>query len=434
MPPVRETGTVPRVTNAVDIRRSRAAAAWGLTDEVVLIGAGEPIPVPGGRDQTFPFISHSEYFYLADRECAGGVLAFDPGGGWVDFVPEVSEAERIWEGREGVEGTPLTELPAWLAVRRRRRLAMLGTPLPGVRFDTARAEELREILTHVRRPKDEIELERMRRAAAASLAGYAVAERMIRPGVSEREVQIEMEAEFFRHGATRTGYDTIVGSGPNSAVLHFAPTSRRIGEGETVLIDAGAEVDRYISDITRTFRAGGPGDGFFRDLYRVVLAAEQRAIAACRVGVEYRDIHLAAAADLAAGLVELGILRGAADTLVERDAHALFFPHGIGHMVGLGVRDASGFLPGHTRSPLPSLRHLRTDLPLEKGYVMTIEPGIYFIPALLNDPERRAMFRQAVNWDRVDSLIDFGGIRIEDNVLVTEGEPETLTAAVPKII
>jgi Xaa-Pro aminopeptidase len=148
--------------------------------------------------------------------------------------------------------------------------------------------------------------------------------------------------------------------------------------------------------------------------------------------VEWRDVHLGACLDTAAGLVAMGLMRGDPEALVERDAHAMFFPHGLGHLVGLGVRDASGFLPGRTRSTRPGLNMLRTDLPLERDYVITVEPGVYFIPALLRDPGRRTTFADCVAWDRIDRLLEFGGIRIEDNVRVTDGDPEILTAAVPK--
>ena len=413
-------------------RRARVAAAWELTDEIVLIGAGETIGIPGGADQTFPFIAHAEYFWLTDAECEGGVLAFDPKDGWVDFVPAVTEAERVWEGKQDHAGTPLAELPAWLAARRGRAVVSLGVALPGVRGDAGRVAELRETLTHTRRPKDSIELDRMRRAARASAAGYAAAAEFIRPGVTERQVQIEMEAAFFRGGGDRTAYSTIVAAGSNSAVLHFNPTSRVIQPGDPVLIDAGAEVDRYAIDITRTYRAAGGDPGFFRDLYQIVLGVEERAVASCVAGTEWRNLHLRSAVELTAGLVQLGILRGDPAQLVERDVHALFYPHGLGHMVGLGVRDASGYLPGRTRSDRPGLRNLRTDLPLQPGYTITVEPGLYFIPPLLQDPERRTQYRDAVNWAKVDGLLEFGGIRIEDNVHVTDGPPEVLTAAVPK--
>lgn len=444
-------------------RRERVAKAWDLSDEYVLVGAGEAVPILGAGDQQYPFISHAEYFYLADQETPGGVVAYDPKEGWCDFVPEVGEAERVWEGREDVDGTPLTQLGAWIAARRGRPLIMLGTPLPCTRSEPGRTAELREALTHARRPKDAVELERMRRANAASAAGFEVARSMICAGVSERDVQIETEAAFFRAGGDRTAYGTIVGTGSNAAVLHFTPTRRTIRAGEAVLIDAGAEVGRYASDVTRTYQAGaakggagfgaaggadakggaeapmctgsasGGGDaGLFRALYEVVLRAQKAAIQRCRANVEFREVHLAAARDLAEGLADFGVLRGRPDALVEQDAHALFFPHGLGHMVGLGVRDASGYLPGRKRSTRPGLSALRTDLPLLPGYVMTIEPGVYFIPPLLNDPQRRAKHRDAVNWAKVDTLLEFGGIRIEDNVLVTDAAPEILTAAIPK--
>jgi Xaa-Pro aminopeptidase len=415
-------------------RRTRLAAAWDLRDELALVAAGDPIPVPGGADQTYPFLAHSEYFWLTDRDSPGGVVAFDPKAGWTDFVPETTEAERVWEGRGNAPGTPLSHLDGWLAARAGRPVVKLGASLPNAGGADARALELREAMSHARRPKDAAELERLRSACAASAAGFANVTPLIRAGITERALQIELEAGFFRAGATRTGYGTIVGSGPHSAVLHFEPGDRVVGAGETVLIDAGAEVRRYTADYTRTYRAPGGDAGFFRELYAVVLGVEERAVARCRAGVEWRDVHLGACRDTAAGLVAMGLMRGDPDALVERDAHALFFPHGLGHLVGLGVRDASGFLPGRQRSTRPGLSMLRTDLPLLPDYVITVEPGIYFIPDLLNDPARRAKFADCVEWSDVDEHLDFGGIRIEDNVRITDDDPEVLTAAVPKTI
>ncbi|MGH7944332.1 MAG: M24 family metallopeptidase [Opitutaceae bacterium] len=146
----------------------------------------------------------------------------------------------------------------------------------------------------------------------------------------------------------------------------------------------------------------------------------------------WKDIHLRVAVELVDGLVRLGVMRGAPETLVEQEAHTLFYPHGLGHMVGLGVRDASGLFPGRQKDPRPSLRSLRMDLPLAAGYVVTVEPGRYFIPPLLNDQARRVRYRASVNWALVDTLLDIGGVRIEDNVLVTDGAPEVLTKVIPK--
>jgi Xaa-Pro aminopeptidase len=206
---------------------------------------------------------------------------------------------------------------------------------------------------------------------------------------------------------------------------------------ELLLIDAGAEVERYASDVTRTYPADAKFTPMQRDVYAIVLEAEKRAVSKCRAGKEFKELHLETAADMVRGLVDLGVMRGDPQSRVEDGSYALFFPHGLGHLVGLGVRDASGLYPGRERDPRPELETLRLDLPLEPGYVTTIEPGLYFSPVLLNSRERRERFSQQVDWEKVDGLLgsgEFGGIRIEDNVVVTPGDPENLTAAIPKEI
>lgn len=423
------------MTSTLLERRARVAAALHLGDAILLVGAGEPVHLPERSDQTYPFRAHAEYYYLAGLECPGGVVAFDPRDGerdgWVSFVPDVTEGERVWEGREQPPGQPIATLEAWLSIRRGRPIATLGAPLRGVRPDAGQVMRARMLFQHARRPKDAGELALMRRTAVATAAGFARLHAELRPGVTERALQVELETEFFRHGATRPGYGTIVGTGPNSAVLHFAPGPRAAQAGEFVLVDAGAEIDRYMTDVTRTYAVGTPSP-FQRDLYQVVLAAEERAIARCVSGAEWRELHLAAAVDLVGGLVGMGVMRGPPESLVEQDAHTLFFPHGLGHMVGLGVRDGSGLLPGRAKSPRPSLATLRMDLPLAPGYVVTVEPGLYFIPALLNDPARRERYRDCVNWTLAEQHLHLGGVRIEDNIVVTAGVPENLTAAIPK--
>jgi Xaa-Pro aminopeptidase len=416
----------------LESRRRRVAEVWDLSDEIVLLGSGQPVPIPGGADQTYPFRAHYEYLYLTDRDRPGCVLAFDPYEGWVDFVPEITEKERIWGGDLPAEGTPLTGLEPWLAARRGRSVAVLGSPVPDVEADAELGERLRETLTHARRPKDEAELERMRLAARITETGYARLRGLIRPGVTERRLQIELEAELCRHGARRPAYESIVGSGPNSAVFHFSPSERVLRDGELVLIDAGAEVGGYACDVTRTYPAGAGFTPEQRDLYQAVLEPQKRAVAKCRAGVEFRDLHLETSADLTRGLIALGLVRGEPQSLVEQGVTALFFPHGLGHLVGLGVRDASGRLPGREKDERPGLENLRLDLPLEPGYVVTIEPGLYFVPALLESRERREKFPHQVDWQRVDRWLGTGGVRIEDNVLVTPDEPEVLTAAIPK--
>jgi Xaa-Pro aminopeptidase len=417
-------------------RRARIAAALDLGDALLLVGAGEPVPLPEGSDQSYPFRSHAEYYFLAAQECPGGVMAFDPrddAGGWVSFVPDVTEGERVWEGRAQLPGASVATLEPWLTTRRGRPIVMLGTPLRGVYADETRTLRARELLKHARRIKDTTETALLRRTAAATAAGYAQLQSALRPGVTERALQIELETGFFRAGGDRPGYGSIVGLGAHSAILHSTPSTRAAQAGDFLLVDAGAEIERYMSDVTRTYVVGPPS-AFQRDLFQIVLATEEHALAGCVPGAEWRELHLAAAVEMTAGLVTMGVMRGNAESLVEQEAHTLFFPHGLGHMVGLGVRDGSGMQPGRTKSPRASLATLRMDLPLAPGYVVTVEPGLYFIPALLNDPKRRERFRDCVNWPLVESHLSLGGVRIEDNVLVTAGAPENLTSAIPKTL
>jgi Xaa-Pro aminopeptidase len=416
------------LASALERRRQAVAERWNLGHEVVLIGAGEPIPIPGRADLTYRFRSHSEYFYLTDRERPGGVLGFDPVEGWIDFVVPLSREELVWTGAsEEPGGAAISELETWLTARASRPLASLGAPIAAAPGREELAGELRLGLNHVRRAKDAVELERMRAAERATGAGFAAIGPLLSPGRTEREVQIELEAEFLRRGADSPAYDTIVGGGTNSAVLHFPPSSRALSSGDLVLIDAGAEVRGYASDVTRTYPAGDSFTPEQAELHGLVEAAGRAATGRCIAATEWREVHRTAALVVAEGLVEFGLLRGQPETLFESGAVATFFPHGVGHMVGLGVRDAGEVLPGRHPDPR-SYPSLRVDLPLAPGHVVTVEPGVYFIRALLGDRETRARLRGEVNWDRADQLLDFGGIRIENNVLVTEDGFEVLTA------
>ena len=439
-------------------RRNRIAAEWDLSRGVVLVPAGVHVPVQG-TDQYHEFHAHPEFAYLSGARVPGSLLAFDHNDGWVLFAPEAGLEDRVWVGdgvdhaqlaaETGLPVRPHSELSHWLEQRRGERLALIGnddlrhnpraygisnwsalelTP------DDALAERLSEQVSETRRAKDSAEIELMRAAASATRAGHLYALRNSRPGMTERELQIEVEAEFFRAGAERTAYGSIVGTGSNGAVLHFSPTGRTMRSSEIVLMDAGAEYAGYASDVTRTFPAGPRFDGPQRDLYELVLEVQRTAIENARPGVEYKDLHMAACRQIAAGLADAGILKGSPDELVERDAHALFFPHGLGHMLGLSTHDAGGCLAGRTPSDRFGLKWLRADLPLQPGYVVTIEPGIYFIKALLDDPVRRRDFADCVDWTKVDALREFGGIRIEDDVLITESGSDVLTKDIPKSI
>jgi Xaa-Pro aminopeptidase len=403
-------------------RRAATAAAWNLDGGVVLVPAGDEIPVPGRGDRTYPFRAHSEYLYLTDRERPGGVLAYAPADGWVEFVAPVTADELLWTGLEGDRqgvpkgARPEGELEAWIGDRPVRRLGAAADP------DLV----LRDALIQVRRPKDDVELERMRRAAEATRVGFAELVSLLAAGRTERELQVRLEAAFLLNGGDSLAFETIVAAGDHAAVLHFSPTGRELRDGDLLLVDAGAEYRGYASDVTRTYAVGGSLTAEQTLVYDTVRRAAESAIAACHPGTEWHDVHRAAALVVAEGLVELGVLRGLPETLVESGAATLFFPHGVGHLVGLGVRD-TGPASDEPQDPLPGLPRLRVDIPLEPRQAWTVEPGIYVVPALL----ARERGREGVDWDRVDQLEGFGGVRLEQNILITDDGSEMLTGAIP---
>jgi len=415
----------------VNERRRKAAAAWNATNEVILIGAGMPISIPGGADQTFTYHPHPEYTWLTGgRTREGGVLAFDPNDGWTLFEPPVTELERIWGGSEPPIGEPIENLDKWIEQRKDKKTVWLGVSKNGT-ADENLTNEFRTKLTHARRSKDEAEIELIKKAVEATKAGHIAMSKALKPGVTERELQIELETAMFKAGADEMGYHTTICSGPNSAVFHFTPGARKVQPQEFVLVDAGGSVNGYTADVTRTYSSTEftPKQKWLRES---VIEAKRKAIEACVIGAEWLEIHRIAAHSMAGSLKHGGILKCSADEAIESEAIALFFAHGIGHMVGLGVRDASGPLPGRKGDQKSAGIKVRMDLPMEAGYLVTVEPGLYFIPALLKDPARREKFKEQVNWNEVDPWIGQGGVRQEDNVLVTKSGPLNLTKEIPE--
>ncbi|MBX3112589.1 MAG: M24 family metallopeptidase [Fimbriimonadaceae bacterium] len=413
----------------VEARQAKAAAAWNLTDEIVVVGAGDPQGRPGYHDQCYPYVPHTEYRWLTDCRREGGIVAYDPKTGWAHFEPPVSEAECVWGPGPAPVGRPVAEFGPWLEERAGRPLAALGC-YADPHADPKLSETLSRILHHVRRPKDAGEVALMRRAAAATLAGYEAIRRAVRPGVTERDIQIEFEYAIAKAGADGPGYASIVGAGPDSAVFHLTPGARALQEGDFLLVDAGAEVEGYVVDVTRTFACGGLTDEKAK-LQAAVVAAEKAGVAACTAGREWHDVHALCARRMAEALVDLKVLRVSPDEAVAGGVMSLFFPHGVGHTVGLGVRDAMAQPPGLDRDRTVAGVRVRIDMPLEVGYAVTVEPGCYFNPALLTSEERRAKWADQVDFDRATAWLGHGGCRCEDTVVVTDAAPLNLTEAIP---
>ncbi len=284
-----------------------------------------------------------------------------------------------------------------------RRLARSGTTAPPVLRD------LPPLVDEMRLFKDEHEAAIMLRAGEISAGAHARAMRFARPGAFEYELEAELLHEFRRHGAQFPAYTPIVASGPNACVLHYNANNRRTQDGDLVLIDAGCELDGYASDITRTFPVNGRFSPAQRELYELVLAAQQAAFDAIRPGRKYHDAHDAAVQVLAQGMLDFGLLQGTLDDVLAEKKYTQFYMHGTGHWIGMDVHDV-GLYRDVTREDKPSRL-------LQAGMAMTVEPGIYVRPAE-GVPEKY--------WNI--------GIRIEDDVIVTEGGFQLLTGGAPKTV
>ncbi|MBD2259857.1 aminopeptidase P N-terminal domain-containing protein [Pseudanabaena sp. FACHB-2040] len=269
------------------------------------------------------------------------------------------------------------------------------------------------LLQQMRRVKTADELELMRHAIAISAKAHNHARDITQPGRYEYEIQAEMEHLFRLEGAMGPAYPSIVASGPNACILHYIENNRQMKAGELLLIDAGCAYGYYNADITRTFPVGERFTDEQRILYELVLEAQLQAIEKVQPGRPFNEFHDAATRVITEGLVELGLLAGEVDTLIEEKKHKAFFMHGTGHFLGLDVHDS-----GTLRNPD------KTWKPFEPGNVVTVEPGIYVAPD----------YEPVEGQPQVDERWRGIGIRIEDDVLVTATGHEVLTAAVPKAL
>jgi Xaa-Pro aminopeptidase len=298
--------------------------------------------------------------------------------------------------------------------------------------------DLIEGIISLRSCLDTWEIEATRAVAQVTDAAHRAAMATTRAGSHEARVGAIFDGVIAAHGLT-TAYDSIVTV--HGEVLHNFHRDQTLVDGQLLLLDGGAEgPNGYATDVTRTWPVNGRFSPRQKAVYEAVLEAEIHGIELCQPGTRYRDIHLASARVLTRFLIDEGLLVGTVDSLVERGAHALFFPHGVGHLIGLDVHDlelygdTAGYAPGRVRSTQFGLNALRLDRDLTPGNVVTIEPGLYIVPAILNNPDITAAFKDCFNRSAADSWLGFGGIRIEDDVHVTDAGPEVLTSSIPKTV
>jgi Xaa-Pro aminopeptidase len=404
----------------------------------------------------YPFRAESHFLYLVGQALEGAILLV-AGDDEVLYVTEPDPAAVVWNGelpscdelsrKLELEVRPLEEceppvgtalLPPqdqetadWLAALLDREVTACSGP------DVDGPDELlANAMIELRLRHDAAALEQMRQAAHVTARAHEAGLRATRVGAREALVRASMECEIVAAGMV-PAYGSIVTK--HGETLHELRQHRVLETGDLLLADVGAETpEGWAADVTRTWPVSGRFTSEQRELYEVVLGAQRAAIQSVRPGVRYLDVHRTAAHVLGQGLVDLGILHGDVSDLYQRGAIALFFPHGVGHLLGLDVHDMedlgdrAGYPAGHERSPHPGEDALRLDRVLEPDMVVTIEPGFYQNPALLRDPDRVAGLVDCVDWSRLERFGGVRGIRIEDDVRVTAGGSEVLTESIPK--
>jgi Xaa-Pro aminopeptidase len=389
-------------------------------------------------DAEFPFRQRSDFYYLTGFDEPDSVLAIAPHAEKpVTLFVRARDREReMWDGRRaGIEGAveryhadaafPIEEFEAKLsellvgaktlyapfgddegfdrkifaAMRKARWSVRRGGTAP------RRLEDPGTIVHELRLRKDPLELDAMRKAAAATAAGFAAGMRATRPGLEEFELQTIMEHHYRLNGAAATAYPSIVAGGDNALILHYRTNDDVLRDGDLLLVDSGSEYAMYASDVTRTWPVNGRFTPEQRAVYEIVLQAQKDAIACVQPGRPFNDYHAAAVRTISAGLLDLGLLSGSLDEILEEKKYAPFYPHNTGHWLGLDVHDAGAYTNDEGSRPL------------EPGMVLTVEPGIYVQHDLGCDPRFKGI-----------------GIRIEDDVLCIEAGNEILTAAIHKEI
>lgn len=434
--------SLPTMKHAHNVHRERRAKVLAAMREQT--GGGLAIvptapEVARNRDSLYPYRHDSYFYYLSafpEPAAVVALVADADGDRQILFCREKDEEREIWDGfRYGpdaardvfgfdeahaidlIDGkladlasdrpavyTPLGLLEAW----DRKVTALLNEVRARVRAGIAAPEtvvDIRAMLDTMRLTKDAHEIELMRRAAQISSKAHRRAMERTRPGWHEYQVEAELVHEFLANGAQAVAYPSIVASGPNACILHYRDNNRMMRDGDLLLIDAGCEYEGYASDITRTFPVDGRFSGPQKAIYELVLQAQLACLDAVKPGAGFHDYHKAAERLLAQGLIDLGLIEGSLDAALESGSYKRFYMHRAGHWLGMDVHDAGLYqVKGES-------------MVLKPGMVLTVEPGCYIRAA-----------------DGVPEAFHDIGVRIEDDVLVTESGHDVLTSATPKTV
>jgi Xaa-Pro aminopeptidase len=408
--------------------------------------------------------SNFSYFFGLDHPDLAGIIDLDEDKDYI-FGNDVDIDDIIWMGVQpsikhqaalsGVEHTaPLASLNEVIksALSKGRKVHFVPpyrgesiiwlSDLLGIHHLELRAnssEPLIKGIIKLRMKKDPMEVAEIEKMVDVAWKMHTTAMKMAKPGVVEQEIAGTIEGIALAHCGP-VSFPVILSI--NGQTLHNHYHGNTLTEGRMLVIDAGCENDlHYSSDITRTVPVGGKFNARQKGIYEVVLNANLAAIKAVKPGVAFKEIHMLAATEVAKGLTALGIMKGDPKEAALKGAHTLFFPHGLGHPLGLDVHDLEGLgenFIGYDeevqRSKEFGLAFLRFGRKLQEGFVMTVEPGIYFIPELIDIWKAENKLSEFINYDMVETYKDFGGIRIEDDVLVTADGHRMLGKPIPKTV
>lgn len=408
-------------------------------DSLILIPSAKEI-LRNGQDNDFEFRQNSDFWYLTGFREPDAVLVLAPGraeGETILFNRVRNPAEEVWTGkRAGQEGAcqhygmdqafPIEAFERQLPELMSGRSAVYYPVARSMEFDRKILKSLNQVRAKVRRGvlapdqilnietllhemrviKSDAELALMKNLNRISGEAHIQMMQQSKPGMFEYEYEAIIRHHCYRHGCRALAYSPIVGSGENACILHYVENSRQTQAGDLVLIDAGGEYEGYSSDITRTFPVNGRFTPEQKVIYNIVLKAQETCLAMVRPGLVWSELQATTIRVLTEGLVDAGILKGQVNSLIEQKAYFPFYMHLAGHFLGLDTHDAGIYFPkGKARI-------------LAKGMVFTVEPGIYIAP----------------DNEQVDARWRGIGVRIEDNVIVTETGVENMTAFVPKSV
>ena len=428
---------------------------------------------PGNKDiamnyaaNPYHFRQDSSFLYFFGLSIQGltGVIDFDSGKDYI-FGDDIDMDDIIWMGTQpsiidlakkaGVANTnPTSKLDDFIkeALSKGRKIhflppyqgetkMMLGSLFKEnpCKIKTLASTDLIKAVISMRSIKDADEVDEMEKAVAVAYEMHITAMKMCKEGETEQNIFGVVEGIAWSKG-NGPSFPIILST--NGQTLHNHFHHNLLKNGRMVVVDAGAEsLMNYASDITRTTPVGGRFDSRQKEIYEIVLRANTKAIAAAGPGMSNRDLHFMACRIIANGMKDLGLMKGDVDEAVNAGAHALFMPHGLGHMLGLDVHDMEGLgenFVGYNdevkRSDQFGLAFLRFALPYKHGHVFTVEPGCYFIPELIDLWKHEKKFSQFIDYKKVEKYKDFGGIRIEDNLLITETGHRLLGKPIPKTI